>query len=72
MMLDWNEYRQQLGGPIAELGKLSPGTVRGYRELTQAGDKANSSARRSESSLRSPWPSRGSATAASPPTPTRR
>jgi AhpD family alkylhydroperoxidase len=37
MMLDWSSYRQQLGTRIAELGRLNPGTLRGYRELTTAG-----------------------------------
>jgi AhpD family alkylhydroperoxidase len=37
MMLDWNQYRQQLPKRIGELGKQSPGTMRGYRELSQAG-----------------------------------
>jgi AhpD family alkylhydroperoxidase len=41
MMLDWNTYRQQLAQRIGDLGKLSPDTVRGYRGLSQAGDKAN-------------------------------
>lgn len=31
MMLDWNGYREQLLQGIAGLGRLSPGTVRGYR-----------------------------------------
>ena len=38
-MLDWNEYRKQLGSTIAEIGRLSPETVRGYRELSDAGNK---------------------------------
>ena len=37
MMLDWNGYREQLLQGIAGLGRPSPGTVRGYRELSQAG-----------------------------------
>ena len=37
MMLDWNQYRQELLKRIGEFGKHSPGTVRGYRELSQAG-----------------------------------
>lgn len=41
MMLDWSSYRQQLGKKIAELGRLSPGTVRGYRELTNAGAESS-------------------------------
>jgi AhpD family alkylhydroperoxidase len=39
MMFDWNAYQQQLGTTIRELGKLSPGTVRGYTELGTAGEK---------------------------------
>src|SRR5882762_8565855 len=39
MMLDWNEYRKQLGSTMAEIGRLSPETVRGYRELSDAGNK---------------------------------
>jgi len=37
MMLDWNHYRQQLLTRIGEFGRQSPGTMRGYRELSQAG-----------------------------------
>ena len=39
MMLDWNEYSKQLSSTIAEIGRLSPETVRGYRELSDAGNK---------------------------------
>ena len=39
MMLDWDGYRQELLGRIADLGRLSPQTVRGYRELSDAGNK---------------------------------
>jgi len=28
-MLDWNEYRKELGSRIGDLGKLSPDTLRG-------------------------------------------
>lgn len=41
MMLDWDTYRKQIAERIGEIGKLSPDTVRGYRELSQAGVKAN-------------------------------
>lgn len=41
MMLDWNAYRQQIAHRIGDLGRLSPETVRGYRGLSQAGEKAN-------------------------------
>lgn len=37
MMLDWSGYRQQVLGMVAEIGRSSPGTVRGYRELGSAG-----------------------------------
>lgn len=36
MMLDWNDYQKQLLGKIGEMGKLTPATVRGYRELSEA------------------------------------
>jgi AhpD family alkylhydroperoxidase len=41
MMLDWNAYRAQLAERIADLGRLSPETIRGYRGLSQAGAKAD-------------------------------
>jgi AhpD family alkylhydroperoxidase len=39
MMLDWNTYRQQLLVGIGQIGKISPDTVRGYRQLSDAGNK---------------------------------
>jgi AhpD family alkylhydroperoxidase len=39
MMLDWDVYRQELLGRIGELGRLTPQTVRGYRELSGAGNE---------------------------------
>ena len=39
MMLDWNDYQQQVLATVAEIGRSSPGTVRGYRELGAAGEK---------------------------------
>lgn len=39
MMLDWEGYRQALLGRIGDLGRLTPQTVRGYRELSDAGNK---------------------------------
>ena len=36
MMLDWNNYRTQLLATIGNIAMLSPGTVRGYRELSDA------------------------------------
>ena len=41
MMLDWNEYRKQLATGVKEVGKLSPDTVRGYVELSSAGQKTD-------------------------------
>lgn len=38
-MLDWNTYRSQVGAGVADLGKLSPETVRGYVALSGAGAK---------------------------------
>ena len=32
-MIDWNEYRKQLGSTIAELGRTAPDLVKGYRTL---------------------------------------
>ena len=37
MMLDWNEYRQQLAFGVKEVGQLSPDTVKGHIELSSAG-----------------------------------
>jgi AhpD family alkylhydroperoxidase len=39
MMLDWNEYRQQLAAGVREVGLLSPDTVKGYVALSSAGQK---------------------------------
>ena len=39
MMLDWNEYRKQLATGVKELGQLSPDTIKGYVELSSAGQK---------------------------------
>jgi AhpD family alkylhydroperoxidase len=39
MMLNWNEYRGQLAAGVKELGQLSSDTVRGYVELSSAGQK---------------------------------
>jgi hypothetical protein len=46
MMLDWNQYREQLLKAIGDLGRLSPQTVRGYRELSDAGTRLLGSTRR--------------------------
>ena len=37
-MLDWNEYRKELGTRIGEIGKLSPDTLKGYLALSGAGE----------------------------------
>jgi AhpD family alkylhydroperoxidase len=39
MMIDWNEYQKQIGTTVAELAKLSPDTLRGYRALSDANAK---------------------------------
>jgi AhpD family alkylhydroperoxidase len=39
MMLDWDGYRQALLKRIRDFGQLSPATVRGYRDLSEAGGK---------------------------------
>ena len=39
MMHDWDEYQRQVLATIADIGRSSPGTVRGYRELSDAGAK---------------------------------
>lgn len=41
MMFDWNDYRKQVGTRIAEIGKISPETIRGYRALGDAGSKTD-------------------------------
>jgi AhpD family alkylhydroperoxidase len=37
MMLDWSDYQRQVLALVADIGRSSPGTVRGYRELGSAG-----------------------------------
>ena len=41
MMLDWNNYQKDIGARLAELMKLSPDTVRGYRMLSDANAKTS-------------------------------
>ena len=41
MMLDWNDYRQQLVEKIGKIARLSPETVKGYNTLSTAGTKTN-------------------------------
>jgi AhpD family alkylhydroperoxidase len=38
-MLDWNGYHGQILQTLAQLGRLSPDTLRGYRTLSEAGAK---------------------------------
>lgn len=38
-MLNWNEYQKELTGRIVEIGRSSPEVVRGYRTLSDAGNK---------------------------------
>jgi len=41
MMLNWNEYMQQLATRIGEVGRTSPEIIRGYRALSDAGQKTD-------------------------------
>jgi AhpD family alkylhydroperoxidase len=41
MMLNWNEYQQQVSARIAEIGRFNPEIVRAYRGLSDAGNKTN-------------------------------
>jgi AhpD family alkylhydroperoxidase len=41
MMLNWNGYRQQVVTGVGELGRLSPGTTRGYHALSAAGQETD-------------------------------
>ena len=36
MMLNWNEYHQEIKTTLGEIMKLSPDTLRGYRMLSEA------------------------------------
>jgi hypothetical protein len=54
MMLDWEGYRQELLERIGALGRLTPQTVRGYRELSDAGNRPRISTGRPGNSSRSP------------------
>ena len=40
-MLDWNKYREQLTTTVGELGKMYPDVVRGYVQMSGAGNKKN-------------------------------
>jgi AhpD family alkylhydroperoxidase len=39
MMMDWNEYRKQVGAAVADIAKISPDTVRGYSQISGAAGK---------------------------------
>lgn len=39
MMLNWNEYMKELQARTAEIGRTSPDIIRGYRTLSDAGQK---------------------------------
>jgi AhpD family alkylhydroperoxidase len=39
MMLEWNEYRRQLAAGVKEIGQLSSNTLKGYVELSSAGQR---------------------------------
>lgn len=41
MMMDWNAYQAQVQAGVAGIGRASSGIVRGYRELSDAGNKTN-------------------------------
>lgn len=41
MMLNWDEYLQELVTTIGEIGRTSPEVIRGYRTLSDAGAKTN-------------------------------
>nr|WP_246664365.1 carboxymuconolactone decarboxylase family protein [Tardiphaga sp. P9-11] len=41
-MMDWNNYRRQVNAGVKELGVLSPDTVKGYVQLSQANSKTGS------------------------------
>lgn len=41
MMLDWNQYRQQIKAGVGEYSKLTPDTVKGYAALSNAPNQTN-------------------------------
>lgn len=41
MMLDWVDYRRQLGEGVKELARLSPDTVKSYVALSHAGERTD-------------------------------
>ncbi|MEO7986136.1 MAG: carboxymuconolactone decarboxylase family protein [Gemmatimonadales bacterium] len=40
-MLDWNAYHRQILQTLAEIGRISPDILRGYRALSDAGGKTS-------------------------------
>lgn len=40
-MLDWIEYRKELGRRVGEIGAVSPDTLKGYQTLSGAGRNAD-------------------------------
>jgi AhpD family alkylhydroperoxidase len=41
MMLDWNEYQKQIQLGMAEIGRTNHEIVKGYRGLSDAGNRSN-------------------------------
>lgn len=41
MMINWNEYYEELGTRIGDLAKLTPDTVHGYQTLSAANSKTS-------------------------------
>jgi AhpD family alkylhydroperoxidase len=41
MMLDWNQYRQQISAGVKDISQLSPDTIKGYVALSSAGQHKN-------------------------------
>lgn len=39
MMINWNEYRSQIQSTVGEIAKVSPDVIRGYRTISDAGNK---------------------------------
>jgi AhpD family alkylhydroperoxidase len=40
MMLNWSEYKQQIAAAVGQIAAVSPEIVRGYRALSDAGQKS--------------------------------
>jgi AhpD family alkylhydroperoxidase len=41
MMLNWNEYQQQIQQEMAEMGRANHEIIKSYRELSNAGNASN-------------------------------